>query len=293
MGLGKQLIGQSSYGGGSFMNSSSLRGESNGAQSSIIGVGPGSVGWQAPEVMALRMSTDCTAKSDDASNPNNPGSDFSPIDVPSSNRTSRAVDIFSLGCVFYSTLLPGSHPFGDWYEREANIMHNRPNLLSIEMLSLEAHDIIRAMLQRNPTSRPTAKQICDHPFFWASDRRLSLLCDLSDRIEQDSVNANNSDDNTFPAKLLVVETNALKVVGTSWDQVLDPDLIQNVQRFRTYDPSSVRDLLRLIRNKYHHFDELPDVFKASIGGRTEGLLGYIESKFPRYERWSLQCYRYV
>ena len=50
MGLGKQLVGHSSYGGGSYLNDSSLRGHSNGGQSSIVGVGPGSVGWQAPEV---------------------------------------------------------------------------------------------------------------------------------------------------------------------------------------------------------------------------------------------------
>jgi serine/threonine-protein kinase/endoribonuclease IRE1 len=282
MGLGKQLLGHSSY--GSAFNNSSLRGESNGAQSSIIGIGPGSVGWQAPEVMALRTPSDITAKSGDMSNSNDTGSDFSPMDVPSTNRTSRSVDIFSLGCVFYSTILPGSHPFGEWYEREANIMHNRPNLQSLEALSLEAHDLIGAMLQRSPSARPTAKQISGHPFFWSSDRRLSLLCDLSDRIEQDAVNAGCSDppDSSFAAKLLVVEKNALKVVGMAWDLFLDPDLIRNVQRFRTYDSSSARDLLRLIRNKYHHFDELPDAFRAGIGSKTEGLVDYFDEKFPRY-----------
>ena len=282
MGLGKQLAGQSSY-GGSLLNESSLRGESNGAQSSFIGIGPGSVGWQAPEVMRLRMPSDLSVKSDEvlSGNSNDTGSDFSPMDIMSNNRTSRSVDIFSLGCIFYSSLIPGSHPFGEWYEREGNIMHDRPNLSAIESLSLEAHDLISLMLCRDPLGRPTANQIGEHPFFWPLDRRLGLLCDLSDRLEQDAINTNGSDDVSFQTMLLAIEKNALKVVGTSWDRLLDPELINNVQRFRSYDPSSIRDLLRLIRNKFHHFDELPDTFKESIGCKPEGLSQYFSEKFPR------------
>jgi serine/threonine-protein kinase/endoribonuclease IRE1 len=289
MGLGKQLVGQSSYGGGSFLNDSSLRGQSNGGQSSIIGVGPGSVGWQAPEVMALRMPSDVSVKSDGSINPYDPASEMSPVDVSPNARTSRSVDIFSLGCIFHSTLLPGSHPFGEWYEREANIMHNRPNIEALESLSLEAYDLVGAMLRRSASARPTAKQICEHPFFWTPDKRLSLLCDFSDRLETDSVNASAGDTTAFRSKLLAVERNASQVVGTSWDRVLHDDLISNVQRFRTYDPSSVRDLLRLIRNKHHHFDELPLSLKESIGSKAEGLMEYFEARFPRYDTERQSC----
>jgi serine/threonine-protein kinase/endoribonuclease IRE1 len=148
-------------------------------------------------------------------------------------------------------------------------------------MSLEAHDLVSLMLRRDPITRPTAKQIADHPFFWSSDRRLCLLCDLSDRLEQDAVTAIGSEDTSFQTMLLAIEKNALKVVGTSWDRLLDPELINNVQRFRSYDPSSIRDLLRLIRNKFHHFDELPDTFKESIGSKPEGLSEYFSMKFPR------------
>lgn len=281
MGLGKQLVGQSSYGGGSLLNDSSFRGQSTGGQSSIIGVGLGSVGWQAPEVMALRMPPDASVKSDGSFSPNDPSSEMSPIDVSPNARTSRSVDIFSLGCIFYSTLLPGSHPFGEWYEREANIMHNRPNIEALKSLSLEAHDLVDAMLRRSANCRPTAKQICDHPFFWSSERRLSLLCDFSDRLETDSVNASEGDSLAFLTKLLAVERNASQLVGISWDRLLHDDLMSNVQRFRTYDPSSVRDLLRLIRNKHHHFDELSSILKESIGSKSEGLMEYFEARFPR------------
>ena len=39
-----------------------------------------------------------------------------------SERTTCAVDIFSLGCVFYYVLSNGKHPFGDPLRRQANIL---------------------------------------------------------------------------------------------------------------------------------------------------------------------------
>lgn len=285
MGLGKQLIDQSSY-GASLIGESSIRGQSKGAQSSVAGVGPGSVGWQAPEVMARRVPAETTNSSrSSTSSPlqtdSNHGSasSTSPVDA-TSTRTSRSTDIFSLGCIFYSTLIPGSHPFGEWYEREANIMHNRPAIDSLKDLSPDAHDLVRAMINRDPTYRPTAKQVSEHPFFWFPDRRLNFLCEFSDRIESDT--AMSDEKSTSPLLLLslAVERKASEIVGLAWDSDLDESLISNVQKFRTYDPSSVRDLLRLIRNKHHHFDELPDAMKETMNWNSAGLLDYFEQRFP-------------
>eukprot|EP00522_Entomoneis_paludosa_P010527 CAMPEP_0172449574 /NCGR_PEP_ID=MMETSP1065-20121228/8250_1 /TAXON_ID=265537 /ORGANISM="Amphiprora paludosa, Strain CCMP125" /LENGTH=1534 /DNA_ID=CAMNT_0013201277 /DNA_START=117 /DNA_END=4721 /DNA_ORIENTATION=+ len=300
MGLGKQLMGQSSYGGIGVGESSShaqghlLNGE--GAESntpSIVGAGPGTVGWQAPEVMVMRMPpSDNSVRSNESASGGfmsigelSNACDCSPLDTSLSVRTSRSVDIFSLGCIFYSTLVPGSHPFGEWYEREANIMHNKPDLEALRNISLEAFDLVSLMLKRNPAMRPTARQVCDHPYFWSPDRRLLFLCDFSDRLEteglgstEDTVQVVGQSSNF--AKIISVERNAVEVVGTAWDTALDDDLVHNVQRFRTYDPSSVRDLLRLIRNKYHHFEELPESMKSTMGSKTDGLSLYFERRFP-------------
>jgi serine/threonine protein kinase len=279
MGLGKQLVGQSSF-GASTLADISHNGQSHGQQSSIAGAGPGSVGWQAPEVMALRLPSDVSIRSDGSNPLQDSFPEVSPIDGVPNGRTSRSSDIFSLGCIFYSTLVPGSHPFGEWYEREANIMHNRPNLEALRDLSLEAYDLVSAMIQRNPTTRPTANQICEHPVFWLAERRLAFLCEFSDRLETEALNAAGDDASLFTNKLLAVERNAARVVGIAWDRDLDDDLTNNVQRFRTYDPSSVRDLLRLIRNKHHHFDELPAAMKEKIGSSTEGMIAYFRTRFP-------------
>jgi serine/threonine-protein kinase/endoribonuclease IRE1 len=284
MGLGKQLVGQSSF-GMSTLGDSSLRGHSKGGGSTSVGVGPGSVGWQAPEVMSLRWASDSSVRSSDGSN-GGPDAlvEASPIDLAPNPRTSRSVDIFSLGCIFYSTLVPGSHPFGEWYEREANIMHNRPSIDALAKMSPDASDLVSAMISRSPKMRPTAKQVCDHPFFWATHKRLMFLCDFSDRLESDATAGtvpNHIASTVFVDNPLAVERSAADVAGTAWDKQLDEALISNVQRFRTYDPSSVRDLLRLIRNKHHHFDELPSEFRISIGSNQDGLLDYFEARFPR------------
>lgn len=282
MGLGKMLAGQSSF-GGSTLADPSFRGQSNGGGNSI---GPGTTGWQSPECMAIRQTVNSYSSD---------SGDASPLDeIQSSNssRVSRSADIFSLGCIFYSVLVPGSHPFGEWYEREANIMHNRPCIDKLKELSVEAYDLVYAMIQRNPRNRPTAKQICEHPFFWSLSRKLAFICDLSDRLETDTTGSTSVE--TEPSSLLfaqnplAIERNAASVVGIAWDKVLYDDLISNVQRFRAYDPCSIRDLLRLIRNKHHHFDELPPEVRQKVGSNTEGLMNYFETVFPKL---LLHCYK--
>ena len=291
MGLGKQLAGQSSF-GMSTLGGASLSGSINGVgeSSRLVGAGPGSVGWQAPEVMSLRWTTDAGSVASGASSKAKHDNliDASPLEVAMNARTSRSVDIFSLGCIFHSTLIPGAHPFGEWFEREANIMRNRPTLAQLEEVSPDAFDLVTSMIHRDPKSRPSAKQICDHPFFWSPQRRLAFLCELSDRIECDTqASQEGAIIPPFEDQTLIIERNAVAVVTTAWDTRLDPALINNVSKFRTYDPSSVRDCLRLIRNKHHHYDELPPDVKDRVGSNPDGLMTYFDSRFPRLV---LHCY---
>jgi serine/threonine-protein kinase/endoribonuclease IRE1 len=290
MGLGKQLTGQSSF-GPSTLGKSSIQGAGNGGESSrLTGAGPGSVGWQAPEVMAVRWSSETpSVKSGNSSRTDSFLLDASSLDAPTSSRTSRSVDIFSLGCIFHCTLVPGSHPFGDWYEREANIMRNKAATGELLEASPDAHDLITSMICRDASQRPTAKEVCEHPLFWHPQKKLAFLCDISDRIESESQLVDDGKEplTRFGANVFAIERNAAMVVGTAWDQDLDPDLLSNVSKFRSYDTSSVRDCLRLIRNKHHHYDELPAHVKERVGPNPEGLLSYFEQNFPHL---LMHCY---
>ncbi len=279
MGLGKQLAGQSSF-GLSTLGTNSV----GGGLAGDAGAGAGSVGWQAPEVMAQRFLSPEASSNAEASELS---LEASPLDT-GVNRTSRSVDIFSLGCIFYCTILPGSHPFGEWYEREANIMKNTPNRGDLEFVSPDASDLILSMIHRNARVRPTADEVCEHPFFWSLSKRLKFLCDVSDRIE--SCDITQEKDVNSPASItFAIEKGAVEIFGTSWEKKLDPELIQASISRRTYDPSSVRDLLRMIRNKHHHYDELSADLKNRIGSSTDGLSNYVMRAFPRL---LLHCYQF-
>lgn len=161
-------------------------------------------------------------------------------------------------------------------------MKNCPSTKALENVTVDAADLILSMLDRSPRARPNAKQICNHPFFWAPLKRLSFFCDLSDRLER-----LESTDSKAPFEY-IMERNAVLVVGTAWDTKLEPGLFNNVTKFRTYDPSSVKDCLRLIRNKSHHFDELPKDFRDRIAPTQEDFVLYFESIFPML---LMHCFR--
>ena len=280
MGLGKQLAGQSSF-GLSTLGTNSV----GGGLAGDAGGGAGSVGWQAPEVMAQRfLSHEALSSKNIAADISENSPEASPLDY-GMNRTSRSVDIFSLGCIFYCTILPGSHPFGEWYEREANIMKNAPNREDLEFVSPDASDLILSMIHRNAKSRPTADEVCEHPFFWDLPNRLKFLCDVSDRIELVDL----SDEKESKSLVYAVEKDAANIFGTSWEKKLDPGLLQASVTRRSYDPSSVRDLLRMIRNKHHHYDELPTELKSRIGSSTHGFSLYAMRTFPQL---LMHCYRF-
>ena len=71
-------------------------------------------------------------------------------------RLTKSVDIFALGCLYYYTITGGEHPYGDRYEREANIFKDAKSLEWLEQLGeegFEAVDIINKMLNQDPKLR--------------------------------------------------------------------------------------------------------------------------------------------
>ena len=81
-----------------------------------------------------------------------------------------------------------------------------------------------------------------HPYFWDSGRRLGFLQDASDRFE---IMCRDPRD----PHLVLLENNAINVVGPDWPARLDKIFVENLGKFRKYDGRSVQDLLRALRNK--------------------------------------------
>ncbi|CAH9073449.1 unnamed protein product [Cuscuta epithymum] len=203
--------------------------------------GNGSSGWQAPEQLRHERQT-------------------------------RAVDLFSLGCVMFFCITGGKHPYGQSLERDTNIVNDRKDLFLIENMP-EAIDLISQLLHPNPDSRPTAVEVLNHPFFWKPETRLSFLRDASDRLELE-------DRDSESEILTAVESIKTVALGGSWDAKMDSAFINDIGRYRRYKFDSVRDLLRVIRNKLNHYRELSMEIQGLLGQVPEGFDSYFSSRFP-------------
>uniref|UniRef100_A0A8D1JET1 Serine/threonine-protein kinase/endoribonuclease IRE2 n=1 Tax=Sus scrofa TaxID=9823 RepID=A0A8D1JET1_PIG len=208
---------------------------------------PGTEGWMAPELLQLL-----------------------PPDSPTS-----AVDIFSAGCVFYYVLSGGSHPFGECLYRQANILAGAPCLAHLEE---EAHDkvvarnLVEAMLSPLPQARPSAQQALAHPFFWSRAKQLQFFQDVSDWLEKEPEQG---------PLVTALEAGGTEVVRSDWHKHISVPLQSDLRRFRWYKGTSVRDLLRAVRNKKHHYRELPDAVRQALGPVPDGFVQYFTDRFPQ------------
>ncbi|KAF8802393.1 kinase-like protein [Phlegmacium glaucopus] len=247
-------------------------------------VAAGTVGWRAPEILRGEVKLDELSTGDDSTSsrgsvatvkgtPSTPGTT-----TTTKTHLTKSVDIFALGCLFYYTLTNGGHPYGDRFEREGNILKDNkqlsllPHFCSKE--ESEAQDLITQMLDPQPSRRPDTKICLLHPFFWDPTKRLSFLQETSDRFE---VMCKDSGD----AALIILEKDAASVVGDDWHGRLDKMLIENLGKYRKYDGKSVQALMRALRNKKNHYQDLPDNVKVHLGSMPEGFLGYFTCRYPK------------
>ncbi|KTG47292.1 hypothetical protein cypCar_00021629, partial [Cyprinus carpio] len=207
---------------------------------------PGTEGWIAPEVL-----------SEDAKH--NP---------------TCMVDIFSAGCVFYYVVSEGHHPFGKSLQRQANILLGAYSLDHLDPNRHEdivARNLIEQMLSMEPEKRPLADRVLKHPFFWSLEKQLQFFQDVSDRIEKEPL------DGPIVRQL---ERGGRVVVRGVWRDHITVPLQTDLRKFRSYKGGSVRDLLRAMRNKKHHYRELPDEVQETLGSIPDEFVSYFTSRFP-------------
>lgn len=226
-------------------------------------VATGTMGWRAPEVIL----------SDEATHFQSQNSTASPINL----RVTNAIDIFAAGCVFYYVQSGGGHPFGERLTRDANIIAGKSYLAGLgensEALLLQ--DLIGKMIERKPERRPAASTVLYHPYFWDDAKRLAFLEAVSDRLERDDRTMGITN------RALEAEKNSVftQGVNTSWHTLVDRSIWDSTEH-RKYFGNSLQDLLRLIRNKRHHWQELPQEAKRLLGDPITGYLRYFLTLFP-------------
>ncbi|KAH3661377.1 hypothetical protein OGAPHI_006784 [Ogataea philodendri] len=221
----------------------------------------GTSGWRAPELLV-----------DDALEE----ADASQIPMLSDRRLTRSIDIFSAGCVFYYVLSGGQHPFGDRYSRESNIIKNKYNLDSLDTLDdrYEVRDLIESMIDQEPMSRPDMSTILKHPYFWSVEKKLEFLLRVSDRFEIERRDPPSD-------LLLTLESLAPTILGKAgWFKKFNPAFLDNLGKYRKYHEDKLMDLLRALRNKYHHFQDLPENLAKQMGPLPDGFYYYFAGRFP-------------
>ncbi|KAL8828808.1 MAG: hypothetical protein Q9191_002378 [Dirinaria sp. TL-2023a] len=239
----------------------------------------GTSGWRAPELLV----------DDDLIGSNSPhthhtgGSHSEPavVDPQTNRRATRAIDIFSLGCVFYYVLTGGNHPFdkNGKYMREANIVKGYHNIDELEVLKdyqWEAKDLISNMLAKEPRTRPDAGAILTHPFFWSAEDRLEFLCHVSDAFEfepRDPPSAALSHLESYGPRIL-------EEAGGDFLRALPLQFKDTLGKQRKYNGGRILDLLRALRNKKNHYEDMPENVKRNVGPLPEGYLGFWARRFP-------------
>lgn len=247
----------------------------------------GTSGWRAPELLVdddpLLKSTNIALSPATADLTDN--SEPLVVDPQTNRRATRAIDIFSLGCVFYYCLTQGSHPFDKdgKFMREANIVKGLYNLDALTILGdyqWEAKVLVGQMLSHNAKERPDAATILTHPFFWGAEDRLEFLCHVSDAFESEKYNEREED---LSEPLAYLESYA-PLISEDYNgdflRALPQPFKDTLGKQRKYKGDSLLDLLRALRNKKNHYEDMPDAVKERVGPLPAGYLGFWSRKFP-------------
>jgi serine/threonine-protein kinase/endoribonuclease IRE1 len=181
-------------------------------------------------------------------------------------------DVFSIGALIYFICVDGK-------------ASNSGKAFSFDLLNsikftessngIPLRHLITVMTRPSPHLRPSFKCLRFHPYFWDSQKVLNFLTAAADRIKI-------SDGLALKAKNMLQE-NAETVIGWDWSSRLDHEVISSLayrSRFHNYGTNSISELLRAIRNKAAHYDEMTASAKQVYGPIPEGFASYWTSKFP-------------
>ncbi len=74
-----------------------------------------------------------------------------------------------------------------------------------------------------------------------------------------------------------------------WSKMISPKLLGDMGKYRKYT-NTIKDLLRLVRNKSHHYRDLPVDLQQALGTYPDGYFDYFCNLFPRL---FIQAYKFI
>ena len=252
----------------------------------------GTTGWRAPELLvdsreriAAPPATNSEMQLQNVSVGSTGSIEGNTVDPTSGRRVTKAIDVFSLGCIFYYVMTHGKHPFDSGAEslgRDLRIKNDQKDLSYLRMFdySFEGEDLVLQMLAHDPKNRISTFSILTHPYFWPIDKKLLFLVEFSDHFEHEK-QANPDPDHPTP-NLIALQSLADDVIGPRRDflRALPQKFKDSLGKQRGYTGSRMLDLLRALRNKKNHFNDLDPEIKAQIEALPGGYWQFWAEKFP-------------
>ena len=199
-------------------------------------------------------------------------------------RHSKASDVFACGLVLHYLLSRKKHPFGPTNvarkgvlvienETVANILNNK--VMVDGVLSHEAQDLVKMMVNCNKDDRHSTAESLRHPLFWSNNKKVAFLTSVGNQAEVERPRHF-----AFPPSPVEEELEnapGLQFATYAWAKEVPQIYAEMTQsrKSRKYVTSSAVDLLRFVRNTYAHVGVLTAAMKTSV------LTDYVFfSRFP-------------
>lgn len=199
------------------------------------------------------------------------GSSYWSVPEMARGRYNFKSDVYSMGCLIYYIIKNGNFSKTndlidfDWSSDFEN---------SCDGVLLK--HLVKAMTKPNPEERPTFECLQFGPYFWPTQKVLSFILAVADRVKIGDYQANEAKGS--------IQLGSENVFDTNWETRLEPEVINSLayrSQRHTYGTSSISELLRAIRNKQAHYDEISSNAKQIYGPIPNGFASYWTEKFPK------------
>jgi serine/threonine-protein kinase/endoribonuclease IRE1 len=184
------------------------------------------------------------------------------------NKYTAKSDVFSTGCLIYYVANNGTVPQTVDKIAFPSSCDQFSNCVLLKHLVL-------VMTRKDPNERPTFQCLRFHPFFWDDQKKLNFILAVADRIKNRDFLGN--------AAACKIEEGQERVFGNNWESRLESVVISSLayrSRNHNYAVYSITELLRAIRNKAAHYDEMSPTAKETYGTYPDGYVNYWTGKFP-------------
>ncbi|ELA47066.1 IRE protein kinase [Vavraia culicis subsp. floridensis] len=195
---------------------------------------------------------------------------YNSFDEPLDMEKCKKADVFSLAVMLHTTVF-GHHPFNkDNYAIEDNVVHDNYSLNSNVKGPLL--DLMHHMLKNDYKERLGIGSVERHPAFWDNEKTYNFYATLSDILE-------NKSDTSYKI-FCRLERNKSKVFAGNWANMLDKVIRDELIMHRIYNFNGLKGLLRVIRNKGRHYQELASEIRHIYKSFPDGFVEYFKVRFP-------------